>query len=305
MSYFAPYIDASGIHMPTYEERLADLAEAYRSIFGPDAALSASVPDYQLLSVFAKALDDASALVLQAYNSRNPAYASGNALDLLLPQYGLTRAAGETDASVRARIRTALSGRGTGTADTLAAALKALDGVTDARVCVNDGNTADESGIPPHSLAAAVRGGEDAEIARTVWNRKAPGIGTWGSVTVNVPDAQGTEHPVSFTRCEDKLVFAYVFIRLLEGGTRDTVRDALTLPLAECINGLEMAAPLNVPQLYGVAYNADPEIARTFVVTDIQIGVSGEINVIRDIVPCAWNRKITTLNDGGIIVYFS
>ncbi len=305
MAYFAPYIDGTGIHMPTYEDRLEDLCEAYRNIFGVEAELSEAVPDYQLLSVFAKALDDVSALVLQAYNSRNPMYAAGQALDLLLPQYGLTRAAGETDASVRARIRNALSGRGMGTADALAAALKALDGVSDARVCVNDGNAADASGIPPHSLAAAVRGGEDGDIARTVWNRKAPGIGTWGSITVDVPDAQGTEHPVSFTRCEDKLVFAYVFIRLLEGGDREAVRNVLALPLAEYINGLGMAAPLNVPQLYGVAYNADPEIARTFVVTDIQIGVSGESNVIRDIVPCAWNRKITTLNDGGIIFYFS
>ena len=72
MAYFAPYIDSSGLHMPTYEDRLLDLVSAYRSIFGVDSELSESVPDYQLLSVFAKALDDTSALVLQAYNSRNP-----------------------------------------------------------------------------------------------------------------------------------------------------------------------------------------------------------------------------------------
>ena len=54
--------------MPTYEDRLQDLCAAYRSIFGqeaeldPAAALSPAVPDYQLL-------------------------------DLLLPQYGITRAA--------------------------------------------------------------------------------------------------------------------------------------------------------------------------------------------------------------------
>ena len=66
MAYFAPYIDGSGLHMPTYEDRLSDLVSAYRSIFGIDAELSESVPDYQLLSVFAKALDDTSALVLQA-----------------------------------------------------------------------------------------------------------------------------------------------------------------------------------------------------------------------------------------------
>ena len=99
MSYFAPYIDGTGLHMPTYEDRLSDLVSAYRSIFGIDAEMSEAVPDYQLLSVFAKALDDTSALVLQAYNSRNPLYASGNALDLLLPMYGLSRQTGEDDAA--------------------------------------------------------------------------------------------------------------------------------------------------------------------------------------------------------------
>ena len=91
MSYFAPYIDETGLHMPTYEERLEDLCTAYRAIFGPEAELSPAVPDYQLLSVLARALDDTAALVLAAYNSRNPAYAQGQALDLLLPQVGLRR----------------------------------------------------------------------------------------------------------------------------------------------------------------------------------------------------------------------
>ena len=304
MSYFSPYIDASGVHMPTYEDRLEDLCEAYRSIFGADAELSAAVPDYQLLSVFAKALDDVSALVLQAYNSRNPMYASGNALDLLLPQYGLTRAPGETDASARARIRNALAARGTGTGDALADALKALDGVKDARVWVNDTDSPDASGLPAHSLGVVVRGGEDREIARTVFDKKAPGIGTWGSTNVNVPDGQGNELPVSFTRYTEKEVFAYVFIRLLEGGDRETVREALKGPLAGHINGLGLATPLNVPQLYGVAYNAAPEIARTFIVTDIQIAVAGGTGVIRDMVPCGWNEQITVLPDN-VLFYFT
>ena len=51
MAYFAPYIDGTGLHMPTYEDRLSDLVTAYRSIFGIDSELSESVPDYQLLSV--------------------------------------------------------------------------------------------------------------------------------------------------------------------------------------------------------------------------------------------------------------
>ena len=43
MSYFAPYIDAAGLHMPTYEDRRSDLVTAYRSIFGVSAGLSAAL----------------------------------------------------------------------------------------------------------------------------------------------------------------------------------------------------------------------------------------------------------------------
>ena len=43
MAYFTPYIDSSGIHLPTYEDRLQDLCSAYRSIFGQEAGLSPAV----------------------------------------------------------------------------------------------------------------------------------------------------------------------------------------------------------------------------------------------------------------------
>ena len=305
MSYFAPYIDGTGIHMPTYEDRLEDLTEAYRNIFGIDAELGPAVPDYQLLSVFAQALDDASALVLQAYNSRNPAYASGNALDLLLPAYGITRAAEETDASVRARIRHSLAGRSTGTADALLAAVKGAKGVRDARLYVNDTDSIDSIGIPAHSIAVVTAGGNGEAVAQAIFDKKPPGIGTWGSTTVTVPDAQGNGHPVSFTRNTDKMIVVYLFIRVLEDGNRDEIRNALKGPVADYINGLGLAAPLNIPQLYGAAYNAKPEIAKTFIITDIQAAVSGESSAARDLVPCAWNEKITTIQNGGVIFYFS
>ncbi len=92
MSYFAPYLDQTGLHIPTYADRLEALLSAYRSIFGAEASLSESSPDYQLLSVFARALDDFSALLVSFFSSGNPNYASGAALDLLLPLQALTRA---------------------------------------------------------------------------------------------------------------------------------------------------------------------------------------------------------------------
>ena len=305
MSYFAPYIDGTGIHMPTYEDRLEDLVTAYRNIFGIDAELSPSVPDYQLLSVFAKALDDTSALVVQDFNSRNPVYASGYALDLLLPQYGLTRRNGETDAEARERIRSSLAGRSACMADALLSAVRNTDYVWDARLYVNDTDSTDSIGIPGHSIAVVTDGGNGEAVAQAIFDKKPPGIGTWGSTTVTVPDAQGNGHPVSFTRNTDKMIVVYLFIRVLEGGNRDEIRNALKGPVADYINGLGLAAPLNIPQLYGAAYNAKPEIAKTFIITDIQAAVSGESSAARDLVPCAWNEKITTIQNGGVIFYFS
>ena len=199
MSYFPPYIDAFGIHMPTYEARLQDFLSAYRSIFGQEAQLDPAVPDYQLLSVFAKALDDTSALVLQAYNSRNPAYASGQALDLLLPQYGIAREPGETDAEVRRRMNLATASSSVFSLDAMEAELRRISGVSQLLIRVNDEDTTVDS-IPGHTIAAYVNGGNAGLVASAIWRKKPPGIGTYGTVSRSVTDEQGNSHTVKFSR---------------------------------------------------------------------------------------------------------
>ena len=292
MSYFAPYIDGTGIHLPTYEDRMEDLVSAYRSVFGQEAAMDASVPDYQLLSVFAKALDDVSALVLQAYNSRNPMYASGNALDLLLPQYGLSRISGETDAEARARISASLAGRGTSTHDALLAAVRSAKSVKSAKVYVNDGDATDSNGIPAHSIAVVTRSGNAAAIAQAIYDRKAPGIGTYGSTTQNVTDSWGNTIPIRFSRVTEKTCMSYIWITKLEGCDEAAVEAAVSAAVRNFIADHEIAEPLIVPQLYAVCYAADPALSGTFVVSDIQIGVPGAAATERDLVECAWNEKV-------------
>ena len=293
MSYFTPYIDGSGIHMPTYEDRLEDLVTAYRNIFGTGAELSAAVPDYQLLSVFARALDDTSALVVQDFNSRNPMYASGSALDLLLPQYGISRHAGETDAEVRSRIRNALAGRGTNSYDTLLAAIRNADAVEDAKLYVNETDVPDADGIPAHSIAAVVMSGYTSAIARAIFDHKPPGIGTYGSTSKTVTDGDGNEHTICFTRYSDLMIQLYPFITVLAGGDREAIENAVRPAIIEFVSALRIGEALNVPQLYGIAYSADPAIANTFVITDIQAAVPGQSSVLRGVVPCAWDEKIS------------
>ncbi len=293
MAYFAPYIDGNGIHMPTYEDRLEDLTSAYRNIFGIEAELSAAVPDYQLLSVFARALDDTSALVVQDFNSRNPMYASGSALDLLLPQYGLVRNAGETDAEVRSRIRNTLAGRGTNSYDALLAAVLNADAVEDAKLYVNETDATDADGIPAHSIAVVVQSGYTSAIARAIFDHKPPGIGTYGSTSRTVTDGDGNEHTVSFTRYSDQMIQIHPFITVLPGGDREVIENAVKPAMIGFVSALRIGEALNVPQMYGTAYSADPALADTFVITDIQAAVPGQSSVLRGIVPCAWDEKIS------------
>lgn len=91
MAYFEPYIDAEGVHCPTYDDVLEYLINQYLAIFGQDTYLGPETPDYQMMSVVAKCIADFSALATQAYYERDPQYASGNSLDIIAQMSGLTR----------------------------------------------------------------------------------------------------------------------------------------------------------------------------------------------------------------------
>ena len=91
MAYFVPYIDDSGLHIPTYSDIMEYLEEQVRLIFGNDIYLGDDAQDYQLLSVFAAKLFDVMQLAELNYNNRSPATASGAALDTLVAINGLQR----------------------------------------------------------------------------------------------------------------------------------------------------------------------------------------------------------------------
>ena len=273
MSYFAPYIDASGIHMPTYEDRLQDLLSAYRTIFGQEAELSPAVPDYQLLSVFAKALDDTSALVLQAYNSRNP---------------------GESDASARARMRLASAARGAFSMEAMEAALRQISGVTHVRIRVNDEDTAAD-GIPGHTVAAMVSGGNAGLIAEAIWRKKPPGIATAGTTSRTVTDAAGNSHTVRFSRPGLLAVSFRIELRSYEGFEETEVVPAMKEALMTYVNEtLDIGEAINVPQLYGMLYRAAGNAGSSFSITDMTC--SGNHGVSRERITPEWNQKFTLMS---------
>lgn len=91
MSYTAPYIDESGLHLPSYLDARDELVSRMRSIFGEDIYLAADSMDYQMLCVFAEKLGDVYSAIQLTYNNRSPATATGAGLFSLGRLNGIRR----------------------------------------------------------------------------------------------------------------------------------------------------------------------------------------------------------------------
>lgn len=296
MAYFAPCIDADGLHMPTYDDRLEEFWSRYCEIFGVDPSLSGTAPDYQLLAAFARSLDETSGLIAQAYESRNPLTASGYSLDLLLSQYGITRAkthVGEKENRAREQMRNTLGALGGCSFDSLERAVRNQAGLSSGsnhKVYVNDSDTADANGIPGHSVAVVAYGGFTKNLAQVLYDHVAPGIGTYGSTAATAYDSEGNPHTVNFSRPEEKLFFVYPFIRKLAGADEAAITEAIVKGVTDYIWDLPVGGTLYIPQLYGVMYTANPAIANTFAICDIQACFAGDAAITRDVLRCEWNQ---------------
>ena len=295
MSYFPPYIDSSGLHMPTYEDRLEALVDSYRAIFGLESELSESVPDYQLLSVFARALDDASALTLSAFQNMNPQYARGQALDLMLPLYGLARQPGETDASVRSRMLTALAGKSMSMTDSIAAEVLKVPSCREVVVHVNDGDSTDAQGVPAHSIHVIYNGGSMQKVAEAIFRKKPPGIATHGSFSKTVTDENGYSHTVYLSIPDISFVTFTITVTSYDGYTED-ITDKIKEAVAGYVADFRIGQSLMVPSVTGVCYAAAGDKASTFAVTDVLATWPGGNTRVR--IPVGWDGKLDCLTSG-------
>lgn len=107
------------------------------------------------------------------------------------PTAGIIGRDEETDSELRNRMIESYAINATGYVEAIQANLAALDGVLDVRVLENPNNTSiDKFGVTinPHSILISIVGGEDEEIAKTIYQRKDAGCGTTGDYQVSYTD---------------------------------------------------------------------------------------------------------------------
>ena len=110
------------------------------------------------------------------------------------PAAGSTGRDLEPDGELRNRMKESYAMNANGTVANIQSNLAQLDGVLDCIVLENYTNlkqTQYELELEPHSIAVCIVGGEDADIARVIFERKSGGCGTNGDTEVTHID---TEH---------------------------------------------------------------------------------------------------------------
>ncbi len=177
------------------------------------------------------------------------------------------------------------------------AILQKVQGVTSVAGYQNDTNIVDTEGRWPHSVEMVVDGGDDAEIAAQIWDKKAGGIQTYGSTEVTIKGNEGEPVIIRFNRPE----YVYIWFRVTI-----TLNPSETLPPnyidainAVVINAMSKTEPGKsiIPQrlIDAAIYAAVPGIAyietETFYTSDINAIPD---NYVSGVVPITPRQRAVT-----------
>ena len=176
----------------------------------------------------------------------------------------------ESDATLRLRQRdsTALPSRSV--LSGIQGGVLSLAGVIRSTAYENDTDITDARGIPSHSIAMVVDGGDAQSVANIIGARKGPGVGTYGTTSLTVTDVYAIPRPIKFFRPTIVPIEVAVTIQALPGYVTPTGL-AISAAVAAYINSLSIAAPVRLTRLY-VPIDA---VSATFNVTALTIRRSG------------------------------
>jgi uncharacterized phage protein gp47/JayE len=181
----------------------------------------------------------------------------------------------ETDAEPPARQDQSTARESVSLWEGIVASLREVDGVVRVSGVNNDTGSADADGIPAHSIAMVVEGGEDEDIARTIFDKKGEGVATYGSTSVTLLDEFSNSNTVSFSRPTIVQIEAALSIRTGPGYNPELL-TAIRQEMADYINSLAIGADVEIASVLGtVAMNGDVPETR-FLVTGLTIARAGE-----------------------------
>lgn len=182
-----------------------------------------------------------------------------------------------SDEKLRKKQQEVTEGPKTGTLSSIISGiLKAddTDSIKRIRGFENPLDKTDSDGLPPHSFAIVVEGGNKVKIATEIARRKTIGTTTVGTTTVVVPDDSPYTGSVTVNYYAMTEVRIYIEISVKSTQRYDTSTDgAIKSAVLSYINSLAIHQDVEVSKIYAPADLANrPSLTDTFDIKGIKIG---------------------------------
>jgi uncharacterized phage protein gp47/JayE len=163
----------------------------------------------------------------------------------------------ETDAALRVRREDEISAGGNATVNAIRNAVLDVDDVEACVVFVNDTDTTDGDGVPPHAVEILVQGGEDADILQAVFDSVAAGIATHGTESGSVEDDSGNSHTVEFSRPSEQDVYIIANVTKDPDDFPSDGEDQIKAALVEYGDSLEIGHNVVSSRLKAAIFDVD------------------------------------------------
>lgn len=156
----------------------------------------------------------------------------------------------------------------------------------------NDGDTTTTEGVPGHSIAMIVDGGEVADIAKTIFLKKGEGVGTYGSTSYNYLDTYGFPNTIKFSR--PTVVPAYCKLTISPAvDYLSSAEDEIKARIVAYINSLDIGESVNIARVLASAVKTDAGVVdERFSVEAITLGRSATVQTAASLA-IAWNEAVS------------
>lgn len=195
----------------------------------------------------------------------------------------------ETDAQLRTRQSESTAIASVSLWEGIIGSLLNLQGVVRVSGVKNDEDEPSPEGVPGHTIAMIVDGGNVDEIGETIFLKKGEGVGTYGSVQTTYIDTYGFPNVIKFSR--PTIVNAYVTLTITPSSTYiSTVADEIKQRIADYINSLAIGESVNIARVLSSAVkDCTTGVDDRFDVTAIVMGEASGSQTAASI-PIEWNE---------------
>ena len=205
----------------------------------------------------------------------------------------------ETDAALRQRQTYAVALPSLSVLAGTVGAVMSVKGVTEVAAYENDTDVVDSNGLPPHSIALVVLGGDANEIAHAIYSKKTAGAYTHGTTVVPIKDEEiGFQTIVRYFIPARKPVGVQVKIKPLLNYTIE-IGNQIREQVSAYINALKIGQDVLTNRLYLPAQLYGKQGSETFDVLDITLNFKGEMLTDLSI---GFNERATCLETDVVVV---